>query len=116
MVLQADYFLSFELLQLYGAKYIETVAYNLDFPIDVGKAVEHLTEDTNAKYIQEHKGVTDTDRLVALSIKESSENAVELSLIKNPSLTNHTVSPSSNEPKISFLKLFKCMNSIHWAH
>lgn len=75
---EADFFLSFELLQLYGAKYIETVAYNLDFPIDIGKAVEHLTEDTNAKYIQEHKGVTDTDRLVALAIKESKIDLTKL--------------------------------------
>ncbi len=75
---EADFFLSFELLQLYGAKYIETVAYNLDFPIDIGKAVEHLTEDTNAKYIQEHNGVTDTDRLVALAIKESKIDLTKL--------------------------------------
>ena len=67
---EADYFLSFELLQLYGAKYIETVAYNLDFPIDIGNAIKHL-EDTNAKYITAHVGVTSTDKLVAESIKES---------------------------------------------
>jgi|TARA_B110000483_G_C18169030_1_gene532502 hypothetical protein len=68
---EADFFLSYELLQLYGAKYIETIAYNLDFPIDVGDAVKHLEEDTNAKYIKAHEGVTDTDRLVALAINES---------------------------------------------
>jgi hypothetical protein len=68
---EADFFVSYELLMLYGAKYIETIAYNLDFPIDVGKAVKHLEEDTNAKYIHAHEGITETDRLVNLSIAES---------------------------------------------
>ena len=68
---EADFFLSYELLQLYGAKYIETVAYNLDFPIDIGKAIEHIQEDTNAKYIVSHDEVTDTDILVKLANAES---------------------------------------------
>ena len=42
----------YELLHLYGTKYLETVAKQLEFPIAVNdpRLADILSEDTNAKY------------------------------------------------------------------
>jgi hypothetical protein len=45
-------FLSYELLHLYGSKYLESVSRSLEFPIDSHnpQIAQILAEDTNAKY------------------------------------------------------------------
>jgi len=45
-------FLSYELLHLYGTKYLETVAKQLEFPISINdpRLAAILSEDTNTKY------------------------------------------------------------------
>jgi hypothetical protein len=45
-------FLSYELLHLYGGKYLESVSRSLEFPIDSHnpQIAQILAEDTNAKY------------------------------------------------------------------
>jgi hypothetical protein len=50
--LAAPVFLSYELLHLYGRKYLETVSQQLAFPIAVDdyRLKDILAEDTNAKY------------------------------------------------------------------
>lgn len=47
-------FLSYELLQLYGAQYLQKIERELEFPIDWAnpQLKEILKEDTNAKYFQ----------------------------------------------------------------
>jgi hypothetical protein len=50
--LAAPVFLSYELLHLYGSKYLESVSRSLEFPIDCynPQIAKILAEDTNAKY------------------------------------------------------------------
>ena len=52
--LAAPVFLSYELLHLYGRKYLESVAKQLNFPVAVNdpRLDAILAEDTNAKYFQ----------------------------------------------------------------
>ena len=52
--LAAPVFLSYELLHLYKKKYLEAVARQLNFPIDINnsKIEEILAEDTNSKYFK----------------------------------------------------------------
>jgi len=56
-------FLSYELLHLYGTKYLETVAKQLEFPIAINdtRLTAILSEDTNAKYFAavEHHATDD---------------------------------------------------------
>jgi hypothetical protein len=50
--LASPVFLSYELLHLYGRKYLETVSQQLGFPIAAGdpRLENIMTEDTNSKY------------------------------------------------------------------
>jgi hypothetical protein len=50
--LAAPVFLSYELLHLYGGKYLESLSRSLEFPIDCHnpQIAKILAEDTNAKY------------------------------------------------------------------
>jgi len=52
--LAAPVFLSYELLHLYGRRYLENIQQQLAFPMAIGDArlQDILTEDTNAKYFQ----------------------------------------------------------------
>ena len=52
--LASPVFLSYELLQLYGSKYLESVSQQLGFPIDYQNPMlkEILKEDTNSKYFK----------------------------------------------------------------
>jgi len=52
--LAAPVFLSYELLHLYGTKYLENVAQQLAFPIATTdpRLKEILAEDTNSKYFR----------------------------------------------------------------
>jgi hypothetical protein len=58
------YFLSYELVHLYGTKYLETVSQQLAFPIAVSDAriKDILAEDTNKKYVRQVRA-TVTDQL-----------------------------------------------------
>lgn len=64
--LSSDYFLSYELLQLYRSQYLKTVSHHLDFPIawDSPTIDAIITEDANAKYFQsiEHHWIDDLVR------------------------------------------------------
>jgi len=66
--LAAPYFLSYELLHLYGTKYLESVSQQLAFPIahQDPRLIEIIAEDTNSKYIKTARP-TDTDRLARLA-------------------------------------------------
>ena len=52
--LASPVFLSYELLQLYGSKYLESVSQQLQFPIDYNnpRLKQILEEDTNNKYFK----------------------------------------------------------------
>jgi hypothetical protein len=52
--LAAPVFLSYELLHLYGAKYLENIQQQLGFPIATAdpRLKDILAEDTNAKYFK----------------------------------------------------------------
>jgi len=62
--LAAPVFLSYELLHLYGVKYLESVGRQLNFPIAVSdpRLADILADDTNAKYFGA-VGTQPTDRL-----------------------------------------------------
>jgi DNA-binding GntR family transcriptional regulator len=62
--LAAPVFLSYELLHLYGHKYLESIGRQLNFPIAVNdpRITAILADDTNAKYFGA-VGAQPTDRL-----------------------------------------------------
>ena len=62
--LAAPYFLSYELVHLYGTKYLESVSQHLAFPMATQDPRIHeiLAEDTNAKYVRAARH-TATDQL-----------------------------------------------------
>lgn len=65
-LLAAPVFLSYELLHLYGKRYLESVSRQLNFPMDINNPglVEILAEDTNTKYFVpvEHHATDDLAR------------------------------------------------------
>jgi hypothetical protein len=50
--LYADYFLSYETLQVFKHEYLQKVQKDLDWPIDIRKCSEIIEEDANKKYVQ----------------------------------------------------------------
>ena len=51
--LYADYYLSYETLQIFKAQYLQKIQYDLQWPIDITKCVDIISEDTNEKYIHD---------------------------------------------------------------
>ena len=66
-----DYVLSYEALMLYGETYLKMVSHALEWPLDIGKALRHINEDTNKKYIKKVTKETSTDREVYKAVEES---------------------------------------------
>lgn len=52
----ADAFLSFELLQLYKGEYLERISYDLDWPINIEEASQHIVDGNEkyVKYVEQH--------------------------------------------------------------
>ena len=56
---------------LYGETYLKMVSHALEWPLDIGKALRHINEDTNKKYIKKVTKETSTDREVYKAVEES---------------------------------------------
>tara|TARA_Y100001973_G_C5204038_1_gene340062 strand:+ start:2900 stop:3589 length:690 start_codon:yes stop_codon:yes gene_type:complete len=65
-----DHFISTELLFLYKEKYLNQLSKQLELPIDIEAADEHIQVNTNQKYIKPAKG-TATDEMVKAAITDS---------------------------------------------